>query len=323
MFTIKRLLITGGFFLCLIWGTIFYLIMTDSSYQLFVPEFPKLSFSESNVQFIDSNQAGPWKQDLFMGSGDGSSFNGKAFLTNSAATPSAILKNSDIVVYFNFFPKDQRRAYGQINWIKSSDQGRKWTKPAPIVIENTPNFTVSPFSPKAFVLPSGKIKLFFLSRQAGENTNKLYAALSDDGARFTFDPSTQMEIENESLISFTLTMLEDKMHLLAYTEQGAQTGTSYHAISYDGKIFTRLADVQIKDSFYGQNALITDGNQLKLIGTSNKGIWSSTSGDGNSWNSPSYMNFQAENPAVLQVGDNFRIFYTAVTSPSNQNDTQN
>lgn len=308
---IKKILLFGGITLGLIWGTIFYLALTDSSYHLFMPQISNPLFSQKvEVDVVDLNQEGPWKHDLFMESGDGSSFGSTVLLAHGAATPSAILKDKDIVVYFSFFPKDQRRAFGQIYWVKSADQGNTWSDPAPITFENLPTLAYSPFSAKALVLPSGKIKLYFLSRVSGENRSKLFAAVSDDGAQFIYDPTTSFEIENESLSAFALSMQEDKLHMIAYTEQGAQTNTAYHAVSYDSNVFTRLADIKIADSFYGQTSLLTENEQLRLIGSSAKGLWSSTSSDGNSWSTPSHIDHSAQNPSVIKTGDIYRIFYT-------------
>jgi hypothetical protein len=308
---IKKILISGGVVLGLIWGIIFYLTLTDSSYQLFMPQISNpASSNQAGVDTVDLNQEGPWKQDLFMESGDGSSYGGTVLLAHGAATPSAILKNNDMVVYFSFFPKDQRRLFGQIYWVKSSDGGNEWSQPAAITIENLPTLAFSPFSAKAMVLPTGQIKLYFLSKKAGEAHNKLLSAVSEDGARFIYDPSVSFEIENESLNSFTMAMLDDKLHLIAYTEQGSQTNNAYHAISYDGNVFTRLADIKIADATYGQSSLIEDNGKLRLIGSSPKGLWSSTSGDGNSWSTPTHIDHSADNPALLKTGDTYRIFYT-------------
>jgi hypothetical protein len=319
--SVKNILLIGIFFLLLIWGGIFALVLTDPSYKLFTPTLPVLAFFQETPNFkSDLTEDGPWKQDLFMGTGTLSGFDGKSFLAHGVATPSAIFKNNDVIVYFNYYPSQNRKAFGSINWIKSSDLGRKWTKPAPIVLEGLPELSTNPLSPKLVVLPSGKIKLYFLAKKIHDTKNKLMAALSNDGVNFIYDPTTSFEIEAESLTTFSLTVLNDRMHLFASTEEGLQTGTAYNAISYDTKIFTRLADVQIGESFYGQNSLITEGDQLKLIGASNKGLWTSSSTNGNSWSQPNYLNFNVENPTAVFIGDKYLLFYTAnATTPEASN----
>lgn len=318
--TIRKILAAGAIFLIPTWGLIFWLSYSDSSYQLFIPQLPQSI--ETQPQKVDEFPgAGPWKQDLFMGTGDLNSFDGKSFLVRGAATPSAILKDNEIVVYFNYYPSNRRQSFGIINWIKSTDLGLNWSEPSPITIENMPDFSISPFSPKVLVLPNGKIKLYFLAKKTGEDRSKLFAAISDDGAKFYFDPDTVFEIEDEYLIAIALDLLGDKVHLFGYTAEGAGVNISYHAVSYDGKVFTRLADIKIEDSFYserssayGQNSLTKDGNQLVLLGASPRGLWSSTSGDGNNWSSPRYLSFNAQNPSVLKTGNSYRIFYTDIAS---------
>lgn len=313
--TIRKILIFGIIFLALIWGGIFGMVLADPSYKLIIPSIPAPLWLQKTPDLkVDLSVDGPWKQDLFMGSGNLSNFGGKSFLVHGTATPSAIYKNSDVVVYFNYYPKDNRKVYGKIYWIKSSDQGRAWSQPTPVTIIGLPELTTSPISPKAILMPNGKIKLYFLAKKQADTRNKLFAAISSDGVNFTFDPTTSFEIEDESLISFSMTILNDRMHLFAATEEGSSTGTAYNAISYDTKVFTRLADVKIDQSFYGQTSLLTEGDQLKLIGSSDRGLWISSSSNGNNWSSPTYLNFYSQNPTAVFVGDKYLLFYTAVAS---------
>src|SRR4051812_34209409 len=111
MLTIKKILALGGLSLVLIWGGILYLAFTDSSYHLLVPEFMnKTSLSSTQkASGVDFSQAGPWKQDLFMATGTGSSFDGKSFLAHSVSTPSAAVRNNEILVYFNYFPQETKK----------------------------------------------------------------------------------------------------------------------------------------------------------------------------------------------------------------------
>lgn len=316
MLSIRKILIWGIISLLLIWGVIFWLALTDKSYNLIIPTIPGFTgLGSGEVLSTEIVGDGPWKQDLFMGNGNLSGFDGKSFLVHGTATPSAIYKNNEVVVYFNYYPQNNRKAFGSINWIKSSDQGRKWTMPSPIKLNGLPELSTNPISPKAIVMPSGKIKLYFIAKKKDENRNKLFAALSNDGVNFDFDLTTFFEIEEESMISFSLTILNDRMHLVASTGEGAQTGTFYNAISYDTKVFTRLKDANISESFYGQNSLVTEGNQLKLLGASSKGLWISSSKDGNKWSSPSYLNINVQNPGTIFTGDKYLLFYTSQTTP--------
>lgn len=316
IFSIRNILISGIALLLMIWGVIFYLALSDTSYKLFIPSLPVQAWLPKQITVkSDLPESGPWKQDLFMGSGTLSEFGGKSFLVHGTATPSAIYKNNDVVVYFNYYPSENRRTFGTVNWIKSSDQGRTWSLPSPVIIKDLPELTTNPISPQAIMLPSGKIKLYFIAKKVNEDRNKLFASISNDGVNFTFDPTTQFEIENESLISFGITILNDRMHLIAYTQEGATTQTMYNAISYDTKVFTRLADAVIEDSFYGQTSLVSNGNSLQLLGASPQGLWSSTSRDGNSWSDPDFYNFSVQNPHAVFVGEKYLIFYTANTEP--------
>ena len=303
MLTIKKILIAGFLILILIWGLILFLAFSDHSYQLFVPKFIKttsLNLGDKSSG-VDLSQTGPWKQDLFMATGNGSSFDGKSFLAHGVATPSAIVRNNEVLVYFNYFPQNTRKGFSTIHLIKSTTNGRQWTQPLQVVINQSAGFTTVPASPKAIVTTNGKIKLYFLAKKPGDDRTKMFAAVSDDGQNFVFDPKTQFEIENESLISIAVNILDDRLHLMAYTQEGSLRSTAYHAISYDTNVFTRLADVTIKDSYYGQNTLLNDGNSLKLIGNSLKGLWSSTSKDGNTWSNPSYLSFNAQNPGITKL----------------------
>ncbi len=318
LISIRTILFWGTICIILIWGVILSLAFTDRSFQLFIPSIPAFAWFKTDPDLqIDLPKDGPWRQDLFMGSGDLSNFGGKSFLVHGSATPSAIFKNSDIVVYFNYYPATNRKAFGLINWIKSSDLGRKWTTPSPIYISSLPELSTNPISPQAVVLPSGKIKLYFIAKKLNQERNTLMAAISNDGVNFVFDPTTSFEIEDESLISFSLTILQDRMHLIAFTKEGQSSNMSYNAISYDTKVFTRLADIKIADTFYGQTSLVSDGKELKLLGASPKGLWSSISANGNTWSDPSYYNLSVQNPNTVYVGEKYLLFYTADTNPQN------
>jgi hypothetical protein len=316
LLSIRNILLGGTISIILIWGAILSLALTDKSFQLFIPSIPTFSWFKTEPALqIDLPKDGPWRQDLFMGSGDLSNFGGKSFLVHGSATPSAIFKNGEVVVYFNYYPASNRKAFGSISWIKSSDLGRKWTSPAAIHISSLPELATNPVSPQVVALPSGKIKLYFIAKKINQERNILMAALSNDGVNFVFDPTTSFEIEDESLVSFSLTILQDRMHLIAFTREGQQSNMSYNAISYDTKVFTRLADIKIAETFYGQASLVSDGKELKLLGASPKGLWSSTSTNGNTWSDPSYYNLSVQNPSTVLVGEKYLLFYTADTNP--------
>lgn len=310
-FSIRRLLLVGIICLTLIWGSIFTMVLTDPSYQLFIPTISLPSWIQKlpDIQ-VEPTKNAPWKQDLFMGSGDINTFSGKSFLIHGTATPSAVFRDNSVVVYFNYYPSQDRKKYGSIFWIKSADQGRNWTQPAPIVISGLPPLQTYPISPQVVLLPAGKIKLYFLAKAENAPHNKLYAAISSDGVNFNYDPSTNFEIENESLIAFTVAILDERMHMVAFTKEGSTTNTAYNAISYDTKVFTRLADLTIEDAFYGQSHLVVRGKNLYLIGSSSKGLWRTSSSDGNVWSNPAYFNLPAQNPTAVNVGEKFLLFYT-------------
>jgi hypothetical protein len=323
-FSIRQILLIDMFFLILIWGGIFTLVLTDHSYRLFVPtvELPTWLQKLPDIDLQPAKES-PWRQDLFMGMGDINNLGGKSFLIHGTATPSAVVRNDSVVVYFNYFPPQNRQSFGKIFWIKSTDQGKKWSDPAPIVINDLPSLASYPISPQVVVLPSGKIKLYFLAKATQATHNSLYAALSNDGVNFTYDPTTSFQIENESLTAFTVAILGERMHLVAFTDQGALSQTAYNAISYDTKVFTRLADLKIEDSFYGQSHLTTQGGQLYLIGSSNRGLWKSSSNDGNSWSSPSYYGLPAQNPSAVYTGEKYLLFYTDNPAPQTSADSTN
>lgn len=310
--TIKRIIITAIIILSLIWGVILYLLFSDTSYHLIVPQLPDIKGITSTIQTSVSptGQLEPLKQNLILATGDGTAFAGNALLVTGAATPSAIIRNNELITFFNYFPANQKRTYGSIHQIKSLDSGQSWSQPAQIMIFDAPPLSVMPFTPKAIVLPNNKIKLYFLARKKDEEAVKLFAAVSEDGLKFAFDPTTSIDLEGKSLVSFALVILNNKMHLLGYTLDGAKSYTAHHAISYDTSVFTRLSDVIIKDSYYGQNTLATDGSKLILYGASDKGLWLSTSPDGNSWSSINYLNTSAMNPGVVKQGDLYYLFST-------------
>lgn len=317
-FSIRLFLILGSIWLILIWGTIFFLAWKDPSYKLFVP---KMAFSKplasSKQNQIDFSQSGPWKSDLFMSTGDDlTTFSGKSFLQNGIATPSAVLEKNQIFAYFNYFPKNQASELGRVYTITSSDNGRHWTQPQLVIFSNMPSIEKPPQKPVAIVLPNGKTKLYFIAKKAGDSTNKLYAAVSDDGIHFVFDSETHFEIENENLISFGVAIDDGRMHLMAYTSEGQKDNVVYHAISYDSQIFTRLADVKINDSYYGQGYLVEDHSKLVLFGSSDKGMWLSNSDDGNSWSAPDYVGVKGQNPAAIQTANGYLFLYSDQTTAS-------
>jgi hypothetical protein len=315
-FSIRQILLLGIVFLLLIWGAIFTLVLTDSSYRLITPSISLPAWLQKLPDIdLQPTAEAPWKQDLFMGMGDINNLSGKSFLIHGTATPSAIVRNDSVVVYFNYYPSQSRQSFGKIFWIKSSDQGKKWSTPAPIVINGLPSLSSNPISPQVVVLPSGKVKLYFLAKATGTSHNSLYAALSNDGVNFTYDPTTSFVVENESLSAFTVAILGERMHMVAFTEQGAAKQTAYNAISYDTKVFTRLADLIIEDSFYGQSHLVAQGGELYLIGSSNRGLWKSSSRDGNTWSDPNYYDLPAQNPSAVYTGEKYLLFYTDNPTP--------
>lgn len=302
-FSIKTFLLIGLIWVSLIWGVIFFLVWKEpTTYHLYVPHLTiNRPLAVQNQPKTDFSQAGPWKSDLFMASGESSDqILGKSFLNHGIATSSAVVRGNQLISYFNYYPQENEQALGRVFTMSSSDNGSHWSRPEQVIFFNMPSIEKAPQRPVTILMPNGNLKMFFIAKKAGDSNSKLFAAVSKDGINFTFDPKTVFEIENESLISFGAAMDDGKLHLIAYTQEGQKTGNSYHAISYDGQIFTRLADIKIQDSYYGQGYLFSDQDKLVLYGNSDKGLWLSTSDDGNSWSSPNYLGVSGQNPVVVK-----------------------
>lgn len=268
------------------------------------------------AQTLQPSQNGPWNNDvlIYRVSTDGKTEKLGTF--ERAGVPTvARLNDGRLLAAFQHFPADDQRNFDRVAASFSSDEGKTWTKPQPIVVDGMEEGLARPFDPTLVPLPDGRVRLYFTSNRSRDfrlSTPQIYSAISSDGVRYTFEPGVRFGVEGRIVIDCAVVLHQGMFHLYS-PDNGAvhefqnnqdnheppRAGTGYHATSTDGLNFTRVDDVTLAgpDVRWLGNAQ-SDGKTITFFATG-RGVLTATSADGVSWKPSGHFDIMGADPGAV------------------------
>jgi hypothetical protein len=266
------------------------------------------------------DRPGPWDNDVLvyrLTPGDPA----KLATFGRAGVPTvARMKDGRLIAAFQNFPVDDNRNFDRVAVSFSSDEGRAWSSPEPIVVEAMEAGLARPFDPTLVPLPDGRMRLYFTSNRNPDfrrSAPAIYSAISTDGIRYTFEPGIRFNVDGRVVIDCAAALHDGLFHLIvpdngtADDLAGGQErrepppgGNGYHAISSDGLKFERVADVKLasgRDRWLGN--MQSDGDSLVFFGTG-PAPWPVSSKDGGRWETVSTsMRLPGADPGAVKLRD--------------------
>jgi hypothetical protein len=243
---------------------------------------------------------GPWDNEVVVQrvTADGTA---STVATFGRADVSSIARLQDgrLAIACQAFPKNDRAHFNRIAVRFSSDDGRTWGEPKPIVVANMDVALAPPFDPALVVLPDGRVRLYFITHtgtDAAPGQTAVHSATSTDATHYDYEPGVRFTVPGRVVVDCAAALHEGVFHLVVpdngtpaeFLERRRRGepqpgGNGYHATSTDGLVFTRAADLPLsstRDRWFGN--LLSDGSQLLFFGTG-PGPWPMTSADGKRW----------------------------------------
>ncbi len=248
-------------------------------------------------------QDGPWNHDLMVTrSADGLSFGDAGVFVERGGVPSVIRdRGGRIVAVFQWFPFDDPEAFDRVAVVFSDDDGATWSEPEPVRVAGLPEGYIRPFDPAIVQLDDGRYRLYFTSRDGPANGQPaIYSAISSDAVAYTFEEGARFA-PVEGTVDAAVVRFGGAWHLYSHTMQ-ANTGRGYHAISADGLVFERAADVMAGTGRQWIGNAVALGSVLRYYGSGADGIWSATSPGGSSWTVEAGTRLRGGDPSAVPTG---------------------
>jgi hypothetical protein len=213
-----------------------------------------------------------------------------------------------VVVAYQYFPEGRAHAdFDRIAVRVSDDEGDTWSEPKAMVFVGLPDGLRTPFDPTLVTLPDGRLRLYFTSmpwpaptRGRSAAGGAIYSATSVDGYHYTVEPGVRFAVEHRAVVDSAVVLHRGQFHLFA-PDGGTDEapGPAYHAVSPDGLVFTRAADVSLPDRRWLGSAS-SDGELLRFFGTGAQGtVWTATSPDGETWTPETTITPAGADPGVV------------------------
>lgn len=244
---------------------------------------------------------GPWNHDLLiLESADGLRFGQPRVFVERGGVPSVLRdKMGRLVVAFQWFPFERPEAFDRVAVMLSSDEGKTWSKPQPVVIRELPGNFVRPCDPTLALLEDGRIRLYFTSDPRDGKGAGTYSAASSDGVNYTFEPGARFRVEGEMVLDCAVARLGQTWHYYAPVQGPRSRG--YHAVSEDGLRFTRLPDVTMPGDRRWLGCVVPTKEGLRFYGSGQDGIWSAVSRDGSTWQPEDGSRAMGGDPGVVET----------------------
>lgn len=283
------------------------------------------------AQMMPPMGAGPWNSNLMIRSStDGNLFGAETKFIDSSGVPS-LLKDAKgrLIAVFQWFPAPLRSQYWDKVAVKiSTDSGKTWSQPQPIVVSGLPSTYQRPFDPTLTLTEDGRIRIFFSSGPSVsmmlDSNIATYSAISNDGVNYTFESGSRFSVSGKAIIDPAALRIGKKWYYTA--PKGAPQEGAYHATSDDGVAFTRRGDISSDSTHQWTGNLVEYGSGMRFYGAGGQGLWWSYSADGASWTKPTSLTVSSSggtamppfvrggDPAVLKIADNnYLLMYVSAT----------
>jgi hypothetical protein len=260
--------------------------------------------------------SGPWNHDvlLYRVTSAGKSEKMVTFERAGVSTL-ARLKDGRIIIAYQHFPENDTKNFDKVAVRFSSDEGKKWTTPQPIVVAGLPAGMMRPFDPTLVPLPDGRVRLYFTGNYGGTFQNSkpaIHSAISTNGVDYTYENGIRFSVSDQSVIDCAVVLHRGVFHLYA-PHAGPANGQGFHATSTNGLEFKRTTDVRLEGRRRWLGNAQSDGSVITFFGTDDStpdrtgqprsGIWFATSTDGTSWGSVSSLFLNGADPAAIKTRD--------------------
>jgi hypothetical protein len=248
-------------------------------------------------------------------------------LTSFANAPTlARLPDGRLLAVFEHYSRTDRRRFGGLASVQSTDEGKSWSDVKPLEIKGLPRRAGPPRGPALAVRPGGRVQLVFVCKdrrgrrvvlaaewRPKENSDHEDAAVSKDGPRFKLTGRLRPADKGVTIDDLVMLYIDETCHLfgtIAHKQSHeVAAGQRYHGISNKGiarsagRRFKRLDNLHTADIGTQGGALpIEDG--YRFYATSPAGVMSATSADGSDWSRDSGLRLPAgDDPAVVRVKD--------------------
>lgn len=278
----------------------------------------------------DRSGPGPWDNDVVVHRVEADGRVERLATFDRAGVPTvARMSDGRLIAAFQSFPVDDDRHFDRVAVRMSSDDGRTWTSPEPIVVDGLEAGLARPFDPTLVPLPDGGIRLYFTSSRAPDvsaSVPAIYSARSRDGVHYAFEPGVRFAVAGRIVIDCAVALHRGVFHLIAQDngthEQMMEAerehrplpgGFGYHATSADGLTFTRVADVTLPPQDRWLGNMQSDDGRLAFFGTG-PGPWPVVSADGTTWERDrSASRVPGADPGAVRLRD--RGWLIVATSP--------
>lgn len=252
-------------------------------------------------------RGGPWEQDVLLyTSDDGNTFQSAGTFEPYAGVPCVVQDGKGrLLAVFQWFPLDDREAFDHVAVKISTDAGKTWSRPQPIVISGYPDDLIRPFDPTLVLLDDGKLRLYYSGNKKGHfkgmvpASPKTYSALSEDGIHYTFEEGIRFSVPDKPVVDPAVAKLGGTWH---YYSPGGPDKGFYHATSTDGLAFKREPDITSLGDGIGNVLFYRDA--LHFYAGSRRGLWWSFSKDGFDWAQPVMTGIKGGDPGIVWAEKN-------------------
>lgn len=228
----------------------------------------------------------------------------------------ARLPDDRLMVVFEHYPRDDRRAFGSLAAVFSADEGKTWTRRVALSVERLPRSLGQPNRPALAVAPNGIAHLAFTCKDRKGRRRCLLAESTDwakdatrrpprgkDWAGPHFKVLGPIEFDEENLqlddLGFYYTGTE--CHITG-TILGV-AGTRYFGMYQGNRRFIRTTRASVAD-VGGRGSIVRTQDGLRSYATSPAGILSALSKDGVTWQRDKDLRLPVyRDPAVATLKD--------------------